>query len=69
MTTIQIVINGKTTETNFESYRSAVKFYKARVAELAPNGQRQTSIYDIYHIPQNVIRLMRGRFVEEYVEF
>lgn len=69
MTTVQITANGKTTERSFDSYRKAVKFYNSCIAEMAPNGKRRTSVYDIDHIANNVIRLMRGRFVEECVEF
>ncbi len=69
MTTVQIIKQGEVTEASFEKYSVAKKHYEACVAELAPKAERHHSVSDIDYLPTNVIHLMRGRFVEEWVEF
>lgn len=69
MTIVRIEINNEINEASFESYRAAVKHFNAVVKELAPCEKRKHYVEDHEPIKTNTVCLMRGRFVEEYVEF
>lgn len=69
MANVQWIVNGETCERGFDSYRKARKFYNELVSKYAPAAARKTACWDVDSKPENVIRLMRGRFVKEYVTF
>ena len=66
MASVKIIRNGKSTDTYFDSFKSARRFFKDICRELRANKEEHHSISSVEEGYTDRVCLMRGRFVDTW---
>ena len=66
MASVKIIRNGKSTDTYFDSFKAATRFFKDICKELRAEKQEHHSISSFEEGYTDRVCLMRGRFVDTW---